>query len=93
MTFVMFGTYSSEAIKEIDSARTARARKIVGNYGGKVKAIYALLGKPDLLFVLELPGIEEAVRVSVALTKETGIAFQTSPALSVQEFDKIVVSR
>ncbi len=32
----------------------------------------------------------EAVKVSAALSKQTGIAFTTAPAVTVEEFDKLV---
>lgn len=88
-TFVMFGKYSSEAIKDISTDRTVWAVNLVKQYGGHVKGMYALLGEKDLLFIVDLPGIPEALKVSVALGKETGIGFATSPAVTVEEFDKL----
>jgi len=52
--------------------------------------MYALLGAYDLVFIVDLPGIQEALRSSVAITKLTDIAFTTLPAVTVEEFDKIV---
>ena len=89
-TFLMFGEYSSEAVEEISADRTRRGTELIAKYGGKVKAMYALLGDKDLLLIVELPGIEEAVKASVALGKLTGISFSTAPALSVEEFDQLV---
>jgi len=43
-----------------------------------------------LAFVVDFPGMAEVLKASVALTKLTGIGFTTSPAISVEEFDKIV---
>jgi hypothetical protein len=40
--------------------------------------------------VVTLPSLEAALKASVALSKQTGIAFTTSPAISVEEFDKLV---
>jgi uncharacterized protein with GYD domain len=87
--FVLFGKYSAEALKNISAARTEEAKKIVQKLGGSIEAIYALLGDVDLLILAELPGVNEAVQVSVALSKATGIAFRTAPAISVEEFDKL----
>ena len=88
--FVMLGKYSSEAIKGIAADRTKRGIEIIEKSGGKVNSIFALLGNYDLLFVADFPGIAEAMKASVALTKLTGIGFTTSPAMSVEEFDKVV---
>ena len=88
--FVMLGRYSSEAIKGIAADRTKRGIEIIEKSGGKVNSVFALLGNYDLLVVVDFPGIAEAMKASVALTKLTGIGFTTSPAMSVEEFDKVV---
>jgi len=98
--FLMFGKYSSRALQEMSIQRTDRAIELVKKLGGEVEAMYATLGEHDLVFVVSLPGTDdfvvslpgtdEAVKASVALTKLTGIAFSTSPAVTVQEFDKLM---
>jgi len=88
-TFVMLGTYSSQdALDDISSKRTAQAKSVIKKLGGKVKSIYALLGDNDLLLIVDLPGVLEAMKASVTLSEMSGIAFTTSPAITVQEFDK-----
>jgi uncharacterized protein with GYD domain len=89
-TFVMLGRYSVEAIKGISSGRTQKAAKAVEKAGGKIQAIYGLLGSRDLLIVAELPNAEAALKASVALTQLTGIAFSTSPAFPIEQFDKLL---
>lgn len=86
----MLGKYSAEAVKGITAERTKRVRKAIEKAGGKVDSMYALLGGYDLAFVVDFPGVAEAMKASVDLTKLTGIGFITSPAVSVEEFDKIV---
>ena len=88
-TFVMLGQYTPEAVKGISAERTVAATKIIGNAGGKVVAGYALLGDADLLFVTEFPGVEQALKASLELTQLTGISITTSPAISVEAFDKM----
>jgi uncharacterized protein with GYD domain len=89
-TFLMFGRYSSEALKGMNSKRTEEARSLIKKFGGEVKAMYSLLGEKDLVIILTFPGIEEAMKASVALSKMTGISFTTSPAVTVEEFDKLM---
>jgi uncharacterized protein with GYD domain len=89
-TFFMFGKYSADALKGISAKRTEKAKELIERSGGKILSMYALLGKIDLILIVNLPGIEEALKVSVALTKSTGIAFYTSAAMEVSQFDKIV---
>lgn len=89
-TFVMFGRYTPEALKGLSKDRTAQASALVRKHGGEIKAAYALLGKTDLLLIVDLPGTAEAVKTSLALTKLTGVGFSTSPAITVDELDKLI---
>lgn len=89
-TFLMFGKYSAEAVKEISAARTEKAVSLIKQMDGTVEAMYALLGEKDLLFVVTFPGIDTAMKASVALSKLTGISFTTAPAVTVAEFDKLM---
>ncbi len=89
-TFVMLGKYTSESLKGISSERTDKAVYLIKKCGGEVKSIYALLGEHDLIAIVDYPGIEQAMKASIALSKLTGIAFTTSQAISVEEFDKMI---
>ena len=89
-TFIMFGKYSSEAIKGMSPDRTKEGLNLIKKFGGEIQAMYALLGKFDLIFILTFPGIEQAMKASVSLSKMTGISFTTAPAVTVGEFDKIM---
>ena len=89
-TFIMFGKYSSEAIQKMSPERTKEGLSLIKKFGGEIQAMYALLGEIDLIFVLTFPGIDQAMKASVALSKMTGISFTTSPAVSVGEFDKMM---
>ncbi len=86
-TFFMFGKYSLSALKSVSADRTRKAENLVTRYQGTIKEMYVLLGDNDLVLIVELPGIEEAIKVSTSLTKLTGISFSTSPAISVEDFD------
>ena len=77
---------------ERDAKRTEKAANIIKKFGGNLGEALILLGDHDLDLSLELPGISEAVQVSVALTKLTGISFQTYLAITVSEFDKMMNS-
>ncbi len=90
-TFFMFGKYSLEAVKAINPKRTDRAAELIKQNGGQLKAGYALLGKTDLILIVELPDIGAAMKTSAALSKYLGISFNTAPAVSVEEFDKLMM--
>lgn len=89
-TFFLFGKYSSEAINELSASRTEKAVELIKKFDGEINSMYALLGENDLVLIVNFPGIEQAIKASVSLTKLTGIAFSTSEALPVIEFDKII---
>ena len=89
-TFFMFGKYSADALKGISAGRTEKAGKLIQKYGGEIKSIHALLGEKDLVIIAQFPGIEHAVKSSIALSRLTGIAFTTSEAVAVEDFDRMV---
>jgi uncharacterized protein with GYD domain len=89
-TFFMFGNYSSEAVKKITSKRTKDAVKLLKKFKGEVNSMYALLGENDLVFIVNFPDVKQAMKASVALNKLTGISFTTLPAVTVEEFDKMM---
>jgi uncharacterized protein with GYD domain len=89
-TYFLFGKYSSDAMKDMNAARTVKANKLIQKHGGKIKSIYALTGEKDLVIIATFPGTEKAVKSSIAITKLTGIAFTTSEAIAVEDFDKMI---
>jgi len=89
-TFVMLGQMSADSIKQISPQRTVDALALVKNYGGEIKAGYSMLGKYDLIMIVELPNLERAFKLSVALSRLLGIMFTTSPAITFDAFDKVM---
>ncbi len=89
-TYMMFCKYSPESAKAINPKRTTQALDLIKKYGGEFKAGYALLGDVDLVLVLDLPDTEHAVQTSAALTKLLGISITTAPAMSADQFDKLI---
>ena len=87
--FLMMGKYSSEALKEIGAERTKKAGELFEKFGGKLESAYALTGAYDIVLIVELPGLEEAMKASISLTKMTGISFSTSQAVPVGDFDRM----
>ena len=89
-TFFMFGKYSAEALEKVSVDRTRQAHQVVEKLGGQVKGIYALLGEYDVVVIVELPRMAEAMKASIALKRLTDISFFTAAAMPVEEFDQIV---
>jgi len=67
-----------------------RSSLLIKKFGGEVDSMYAMLGANDLLFIINFPNIEQAIKTSVAVSKLTNISFTTSPAVTVEEFDKMM---
>lgn len=88
--YFMFGDYSAEGMRGISSARTTQVREMIEKLGGKVLEIYVLLGEHDLVLIVELPNMADAMKAAVAVGRHTGIKFSTAAALSVEEFDRMV---
>jgi uncharacterized protein with GYD domain len=89
-TFIMIGKYSPNALKNASANRTRKAEHLIARYQGKVRSMYAVLGEHDLVIIVDLPGVEEAVKVSTGLMELTGIAITSIPAISVSQFDKLI---
>ncbi|MBN1823852.1 MAG: GYD domain-containing protein [Endomicrobiales bacterium] len=89
-SFFMFGKYTADALKGISGERTKKAVEIVEKLGGKITSMSVLLGQYDLVLITDFPGVESAMRASIALNKLTGIAFTTAPAVSVEQFDSMM---
>ena len=92
-TFIMFGKYTPEAIDKISAMRTESATAIIYDCGGVLKAAYALLGETDIIALVEFPSIEQAFKASVELSRHLDITFTTSPAVSMDEFDKLTTGK
>ena len=89
-TYLMFGRYSQESVKQISPQRTENAAELIRKNGGELKSGYALLGKTDLVLIVELPDNDQAIKSSVGLSKLLGISFATAPAVTVDDFDKLM---
>ncbi len=88
--FMMFGKYTSESLQGISAERTEKAIELIKKNGGKISSMYAVLGEHDLVFTIDFPDTENAMATSVALNRLTGITFQTSPVVKVEEFDSLM---
>ncbi len=89
-TYFLTGTYGADAIKGISRKRTADVTKMIEDIGGKLVSMYSLLGEKDLVIIAEFPGLKEAIKGSVSISKITGIPFTTYPAITVEEFDELM---
>jgi len=87
--YLMYGKYNPGSLKEISAGRTEKAKELIQKNGGTVKSGYALLGVADLLFIVEFPSMENVAKTSVDMGNIFGISFSTTPAITIDEFDKL----
>ena len=92
-TYFMFGNYSSESLNQMSTERTEKAVSLINKFDGQVNSMYTLLGEQDIVLIVDFPDLEHVMKASIALTRMTGISFKTSPALAVEDFDKILTGR
>jgi uncharacterized protein with GYD domain len=71
-TYLLFGKYSSEALKGINAKRSEDAKALFKKHGGELRAAYATLGGVDLVMIADLPDNARAFAASTALAKSTG---------------------
>lgn len=91
-TYLRFGTLAQAARKAVSAKRTDDAIALIKKQGGEFQAGYALPGEVDFLVILDLPNAESAIQVSVGLSRLLDINFRTTPAVSIDEFDKLAAT-
>lgn len=89
-TFVLLGRMSVESMNQISPQRTVDALALIKKYGGELKSGYVMLGKYDVILVVDLPNKEQAIKTSVGLSRMLGLSITTSPAITFEEFDKLM---
>ena len=89
-TYFLTGTYGADAIKDISRERTSDVTWMNEDMGGNVLSIYLLLGEKDLVIIADFPGMREAIKASINISKMTGISLTTSPAITAKEFDEFM---
>jgi uncharacterized protein with GYD domain len=65
-TYLLFGKYSSEALKGTSAKRSEDAKALFKKHGGELKAAYATLGGVDLVMIADLR-VRQACWVTAAV--------------------------
>lgn len=89
-TYIMLGKYSLDSLARISPERSREAAAMIKQNAGELKAAYALLGGTDLVVIVDLPDTERAIRTSIGLSRLLGASFNTMPAVTAEEFDRLV---
>lgn len=86
--YVTLAKYTQQGRENINSVpeRFQNARSLIESKGGKVIAIYGLLGEWDLMAITESPDEKTAMSIAMTIGKQGNIAGQTMMAVSEEDF-------
>ena len=92
--YVTLAKYTQQGRQNINGVpeRFQHARRLVESKGGKVVAIYALLGEWDLMAITESPDEKTAMSIAMAIGKQGNISAQTMTAVSEEDFANLARS-
>ena len=89
--FLIQAEYTAEGLKVLmkDNAagRTAAVKKAVASVGGKLDALYWVLGEDDAVSIVELPDAESAAALGMALGASGLVRTKTTRLLTADEVD------
>lgn len=87
-TYVTLWKYTKDGLMDIKKTnkRFELAKKVVKEAGGKVIAAYGLIGKYDLLTVMEMPNEKVAAATILKICSTGRVTSQSMTALSLDEF-------
>jgi uncharacterized protein with GYD domain len=86
--FVTLAKYTQQGRQNINGVpeRFQNARRLIESKGGRMIAIYGLLGEWDLMAITESPDEKTAMSIAMAIGKQGNISAQTMTAVSEDEF-------
>jgi uncharacterized protein with GYD domain len=86
--YVTLMKYTQQGRQNINGVpeRFQNSRSLVESKGGKVIAIYGLLGEWDLMAITESPDEKTAMSITMAIGKQGNISAQTMTAVSEEDF-------
>jgi uncharacterized protein with GYD domain len=87
-TYVTLWKYTKDGLMDIKKTnkRFEFAKKVVKDAGGKLLFVYGLVGKYDLMTVMEMPNEKVAAATILKICSTGRITSQTMTALSLEDF-------
>lgn len=91
-TYLMLGKLTEKALSSIDqhSERITRFKQIVQEQGAKVVSFYLILGKYDLIAVLEAPNDDVMARIALIVGKRGNARTITMRAFDEKEQNELI---
>ena len=87
-TYVTLWKYTKDGLMDIKKTnkRFELAIKVVKDAGGKVHSAYGLVGKYDLMTVMEMPNEKVAAATILKICSTGRVTSQSMTALTLEEF-------
>jgi len=89
--YITLWKYTRDGLIDIANTKSRfdAVKKIIEKHGGKLIAIYGLMGEYDVLTIMEMPSRSAMVSTVMKICQSGRITAQTLPALSIEEFLEI----
>ncbi len=86
--YVTLWKYTRDGLMDIKNtaSRFEAVKKIIANYGGKLIAIYGLIGEFDVMTIMELPDKSAFATVIMKICSSGRISAESMMAIPIQEF-------
>ncbi len=93
-TYVSLLHYTDQGIRSIKEspARLDAARKALQAAGGELKQFFLMMGRYDILIVVEAPDDETAGKFTLATGAQGNVRTETCRAFTESEFRKLIAS-
>jgi uncharacterized protein with GYD domain len=91
-TYLMLVKYTQKGIENIKQspARLDEAKKAAKAVGAQMKAFYLVMGRYDIIVVLEAPDDETVARWALSLGSKGNVTTETLRAFTEDEYRKII---
>ena len=89
--YMIHASYTAEGAKGLQKEGAAKRRSQVQSSlksaGGKLEAFYFAVGEADVVSIVDVPDLEAAVALSIAINASGAVRLRTIPLLTVEEMD------
>jgi uncharacterized protein with GYD domain len=91
-TYLMLVRYTQKGIKNIKQspARLDEAKKAAKAVGAQIKEFYLVMGRYDIVIVLEAPDAETMANCALSLSSKGNVTTETLRAFTEDEYRKII---
>jgi uncharacterized protein with GYD domain len=91
-TYILLSNWTQEGIQKVKESpkRLDRIKSALRKAGGKMKAFYMVMGRYDLVAVVEAPDDETVARLALTIGASGAARTETLKAFTEDEYRKII---